>query len=73
MVYIDKELCKSCRICINICPKQVFAITTRVNRKGYNYVEAVHEEECVACGQCENVCPDFVIHIELNRPSKNGQ
>ena len=63
-VYIDKELCKSCKICISICPKGVFAITHHVNKKGYNYVEAVNEEACVACGQCENSCPDFVIHVE---------
>lgn len=63
-VYIDKELCKSCKICINICPKNVFDITHHVNKKGYNYVEAAREEDCVQCGQCETSCPDFVIHIE---------
>ena len=40
-VYIDQELCKSCKICINTCPKNVFEITHKVNKKGYNYVEAV--------------------------------
>lgn len=63
-VHIDKELCKSCKICISICPKGVFEITNHVNKKGYNYVQAVHADDCVACGQCENGCPDFVIHIE---------
>lgn len=32
-VYIDKELCKSCKICISICPKDVFAITHHVTKK----------------------------------------
>ena len=32
-VYIDKELCKSCKICISICPKDEFAITHNVNKK----------------------------------------
>ncbi|MGO5548359.1 4Fe-4S binding protein [Lachnospiraceae bacterium LCP19S3_B12] len=63
-VYIDKELCKSCKICMNICPKNVFEITHHVNKKGYNYVEAVREEDCISCGQCETSCPDFVIHVE---------
>ena len=63
-VYIDKELCKSCRICMSICPKDVFEITNHVNKKGYNYVAALHEENCITCRQCENSCPDFVIHIE---------
>jgi len=63
-VYIDKELCKSCRICMSICPRGVFEIPNHVNKKGYNYVAAVHEENCIGCRQCENGCPDFVIHIE---------
>lgn len=63
-VYIDKELCKSCKICINICPKKVFEITHKVNKKGYNYVDATRAEECISCGKCEMSCPDFVIHIE---------
>ena len=63
-VYIDKELCKSCKICISLCAKNVFAMTTHVNKKGYNYVEAVNEDDCVACGRCENSCPDFVIYVE---------
>lgn len=63
-VYIDKELCKSCKICMSICPKGVFEMTNNVNKKGYNYVAAVKEAECIGCRQCENNCPDFVIHIE---------
>ena len=63
-VYIDKELCKSCKICISICPKNVFEITNHVNKKGYNYVEAAREEDYVKCGQSEASSPDFVIHVE---------
>lgn len=63
-VYIDKELCKSCKICVHICPKNVYGITHRVNKKGYNYVEAVREEDCIGCKKCELSCPDFVLYIE---------
>ena len=63
-VYIDKELCKSCKICVHICPKNVNGITHRVNKKGYNYVEAVREEDCIGCKKCELSCPDFVLYIE---------
>ena len=46
-VYIDKELCKSCKLCKNNCPKDVFEITHKVNKKGYNYMEAVRPEACI--------------------------
>lgn len=63
-VYIDKELCKSCKICVHICPKNVYGITHRVNKKGYNYVEAVREDDCIGCKKFELSCPDFVLYIE---------
>ena len=42
-VYIDKELCKSCAMCVSLCPKKVFEITHLVNKKGYNYAAAVRQ------------------------------
>ena len=62
-VYIDKELCKSCKLCNNNCPKDVFEITHKVNKKGYNYMEAVRPEACIKCRKCEITCPDFAIAI----------
>ncbi|OLA41455.1 MAG: 2-oxoacid:acceptor oxidoreductase [Firmicutes bacterium CAG:24053_14] len=63
-VFIDIELCKSCKLCAHLCPKGVFEMTGFVNKKGYNYMSAKHEKNCIACKQCENGCPDFAIHIE---------
>ena len=62
-VYIDKELCKSCKLCKYNCPKDVFEITHKVNKKGYNYMEAVRPEACIKCRKCEITCPDFAIAI----------
>ena len=63
-VYVDKELCKSCSICVSLCPKNVFEMTHNVNKKGYNYVAAVRQADCIACMQCQNRCPDFAIYVE---------
>ncbi|MBR3212047.1 MAG: 4Fe-4S dicluster domain-containing protein, partial [Firmicutes bacterium] len=54
----------SCRICISVCPKNVFEITTHTNKKGYNYVAAVRPEDCIACKRCEISCPDLALYIE---------
>ena len=63
-VNVEKELCKSCRICISVCPKNVFEITTHTNKKGYNYVAAMRPEDCIACKRCEISCPDLALYIE---------
>lgn len=63
-VYVDADLCKSCKLCINVCPKNVFEMTHHVNRKGYNYVAPAHEDACIRCGLCEKTCPDFAIYVE---------
>ena len=65
-VYVDVTLCKSCKLCIANCPKNVFVVTHKVNRKGYNYVEAANAADCIGCGLCEKICPDFAIHVEKN-------
>ena len=64
-VNIDIELCKNCGLCKNVCKKNVYEHSqNKVNKKGYNYIEAVRESDCVKCKLCEKICPDFVIHIE---------
>lgn len=64
MVYVDIELCKSCRLCMRTCPKNVFTFSDHVNKKGYNYAQPVNQENCVACKLCEKICPDFAIYVE---------
>ena len=60
---IIAERCKSGGYCVKFCPKDVLAIGTELNSKGYEYVAAVHEENCVACCQCARICPDGAITV----------
>ncbi|MCC8194866.1 MAG: 4Fe-4S binding protein [Deltaproteobacteria bacterium] len=63
-VYIDENLCKSCKMCVKFCPKDVFALSGKVNNKGYEYMAAVREADCIACRLCEKTCPDLAIYVE---------
>lgn len=63
-IYIDKELCKGCGLCIYFCPKEVFEMSDQRNKKGYVFSEAKHPERCILCRQCEINCPDLAIHVE---------
>ena len=54
-VSLNEEWCKSCGICANFCPKQVFAMTIKKRL----YVK--NAEACIGCRQCEYRCPDFAV------------
>ncbi len=62
-VEILTEICKSCRFCISVCPKDVLNVTSEVNLKGYQYVVAVNPEACIGCALCATMCPDAAIEV----------
>ncbi|MCI4463819.1 MAG: 4Fe-4S dicluster domain-containing protein [Caldisericum sp.] len=70
-VIIDEERCKSCGLCVSVCPKHVLRISDRINLKGYHPVELFDNEGCISCGFCYIMCPDKAI-VEVRRPEKVG-
>ncbi len=60
---IDTDRCKGCGLCVNVCPKSVLAISSKVNTKGYFPVYQAHPEKCVQCTTCCIMCPDVAITI----------
>lgn len=61
-VVINTERCKGCGVCITGCPKNVLAMSTDVNSKGYNYSMKV-SDGCIGCANCAVLCPDGVITV----------
>ena len=53
-VVIDKEVCRNCGRCVDVCPYQ--AITLHKNKIGGWYA-SVDQAFCKGCGNCISVCP----------------
>ncbi len=65
---IGYNLCKACRLCIEVCPKHVYS------DDGFGRPDAQHRlfEECTGafqCSQCISVCPESTIHLVLADPA----
>ena len=60
---IDKERCKGCGLCVNVCPKNVLEISSEVNPRGYFPAYQARPHDCIFCTACCIMCPDVAITI----------
>lgn len=67
LVFIRKNHCKGCELCIEFCPKGVLARSKGFNAKGYHY-PVVMNAECINCRLCVTVCPEYAI-FSMARPN----
>ena len=54
-----EEWCKSCDICVKMCPERCLALDER------QIVKLVNAEACTGCRVCEWLCPDFAIAVHV--------
>jgi 2-oxoglutarate ferredoxin oxidoreductase subunit delta len=67
-ITIDRERCKGCHICVEICPNEMIEVDETPNKKGYSparFKENISKGEkgCIACQQCATVCPEVAIEV----------
>jgi 2-oxoglutarate ferredoxin oxidoreductase subunit delta len=67
-IKIDRERCKGCHLCIEVCPSHRIAVDDELNKKGnvpVRFEEEVKEDEkdCTGCAQCATVCPEVAIEV----------
>ncbi len=60
---VDRERCKACYLCLEVCPKNVFDRGSEFNAKGYQPVRAARPQDCIGCKSCTVVCPDVVFEL----------
>lgn len=60
LVFLRKEYCKGCELCIEFCPRGVLARSKDFNAKGYHY-PVVTNGDCINCRLCVTVCPEYAI------------
>lgn len=67
-VVFNEDICKSCSLCINVCPTNVIFLADYLNGKGYRPASVIEQEKCISCAKCAQICPDSVITVY--RPEK---
>lgn len=61
-IIIDENKCKSCYLCVDVCPKKMIKKSEKIGKTGEFIVEFDKEKnECIGCAQCALVCPDIAI------------
>jgi len=56
-INIFSDLCKGCRLCMEVCPPNVLSVSTYLNVLGYNSVQ-YDGQGCTGCGVCFYACPE---------------
>ncbi|GHV55414.1 hypothetical protein FACS1894206_09770 [Deltaproteobacteria bacterium] len=60
-IFIQRQWCKGCRVCVTFCPKEVLALD------GEDKVHVKNPDNCIYCGLCELRCPDLAIEVREAR------
>ncbi len=62
-IIINKNNCKACYLCIDVCPKKCIKKSSETDSTGNYIVEFAESEtsKCIGCKSCAIVCPDYAI------------
>ena len=74
-VTILTESCKGvedCGLCMEVCPKNLFAAADKANSRGYLPSAITDENACIGCDACMHICPDFAVVVTKTPKSKEA-
>jgi len=58
------EQCKSCGLCIEVCPVKVLTWDEEVLGHFGQHTVKCDIAKCIQCKKCEMVCPDMAIRVK---------
>ncbi len=64
-VLIEEARCRSCAICIDMCPTDVLRPAP-----GTRKAVVVALEKCTGCRLCEVLCPDWAVTVHASREER---
>ena len=59
-VAIETQGCRGCRMCVDVCPTDVFDMTV-----SQEAALVARDEDCIGCSSCEFVCPSRCIQVDI--------
>lgn len=61
-ISINQDKCKTCYLCLDVCPKNLIKKSNLIGKTGEYVVEFQDKNnECLGCAQCAMVCPEIAI------------
>ncbi|MDD3237452.1 MAG: 4Fe-4S binding protein [Candidatus Gastranaerophilales bacterium] len=60
-IIVNRERCKACYLCLDVCPKKCIEKDTSLNMKGCYPITFNEEKGCIGCAVCAKTCPDLAI------------
>ncbi|WP_045523127.1 4Fe-4S dicluster domain-containing protein [Neobacillus niacini] len=62
-VVFKEDNCKSCGLCVQVCPTNVIFLADYLNGKGYRPAAVIDQDNCISCAKCAQICPDSVVSV----------
>ena len=62
-ICIEKDMCKSCRLCVKHCAFDCLEMSNQLNKRGVTFAKTKDNYQCTGCGACFFICPEVCIEI----------
>jgi 2-oxoglutarate ferredoxin oxidoreductase subunit delta len=75
-LFLQKNRCQGCELCVVACPTGVLELSDEFNMRAARIpkVKAGKEKSCILCQRCEFACPNWAIYVvDEQKPTGHEQ